>query len=255
MRWRSVVVTLLIAELLAGCGGDAEPTPADAGGTRSAPGSGGDPACSDTGLYCSKVADGTYFEVSASVSDGVLEVELTNESVWGATYAGWENGAPAVVVDDTLGKVLDVWGRTSSVSIRIALSPGATEGRMTLDGTVVSTKNASCGGDTRCAVHGEWVIAVQDGGVGTEGITISITPTSGVGPLYDDPSGLPDVNLGATSPWGAAHFANVAPGEVDVKTDPACTPNFGGWRSTKIDSVRVPIVAGFETHVGFYCAP
>jgi hypothetical protein len=32
-----------------------------------------------------------------------------------------------------------------------------------------------------------------------------------------------------------------------------CTSIFGGWSAPDPNAVRVPVVAGFETHVGFGC--
>jgi hypothetical protein len=93
--------------------------------------------------------------------------------------------------------------------------------------------------------------------VGLAGAVLTLSPSSGEGPIYADPSFMmADPLLQATSGIGFARFANVAPGVVEVQIGPStlsCASNFGGWTAPDANAARVPIVAGFETHTGFAC--
>ena len=78
-----------------------------------------------------------------------------------------------------------------------------------------------------------------------------------IGPVYLAEDGAPDSSLVATSTYGDAVFAGVAPGVVELTMGPAdvvCVPSFGGWPTSRQGSVRVPVVAGFETVVWMRCA-
>jgi len=92
---------------------------------------------------------------------------------------------------------------------------------------------------------------------GEAGVVPSMSPSSGEGPLYAGTSlQTPDPTLQATSSVGNARFAGVAPGTVELTLGPStltCTPTFGGWSAPVANAARVPILAGFETHVGFSC--
>jgi hypothetical protein len=92
---------------------------------------------------------------------------------------------------------------------------------------------------------------------GFAGATVSLTPASGVGPIYAGATfTMADPTLQATSTSGAARFAGLTPGTVEIQIAPgtlSCDPNFGGWSAPDANAVRAPIVAGFETHVGFGC--
>jgi hypothetical protein len=81
---------------------------------------------------------------------------------------------------------------------------------------------------------------------GLDGVTISIAPVSGVGPLYFEPNGKPDILRKATSTFSYALFSNLTPGVVEVMLGPealVCSPSYGGWPSDKRNTLRVPIVA------------
>lgn len=101
-------------------------------------------------------------------------------------------------------------------------------------------------------------VAVDQGTseTGVAGVAVSIAPAPGVGPLYAAAGGAtPDPALQATSSAGRARFAQVTPGTVTIDVAPgvlSCGLRFGGWDNGP-DSLRAPIVAGFETHVGFGC--
>ncbi len=92
---------------------------------------------------------------------------------------------------------------------------------------------------------------------GLTGAVVSIAPASGEGPIYAGQTfTVADPTLQATSTSGVARFANVGLGVVEVTIGPntlSCNPNFGGWSAPDPNAVRVPIVAGFETHVGLGC--
>jgi hypothetical protein len=92
---------------------------------------------------------------------------------------------------------------------------------------------------------------------GRANVVPSMSPSSGEGPIYAGTSlTMADPTLQATSSVGNARFANVSPGIVEVTLGPStltCTANFGGWSAPDANAVRVPIVAGFETHVGLAC--
>jgi hypothetical protein len=88
------------------------------------------------------------------------------------------------------------------------------------------------------------------------GLTMGLSPTSGKGPFYDNETGAPDGTLQATSAAGTGHFGGVGPGETEVTFGPSnlvCSATVGGWPSKDPSTVRVPIVAGFETLVGVRC--
>jgi hypothetical protein len=92
--------------------------------------------------------------------------------------------------------------------------------------------------------------------VGLEGVTLGVVPSSGTGPFYFAPKGVPDPALKATSTWSSSVFANLTPGVVEVTFGPGpvtCTPYAGGWPSLKPNTVRVPILAGLESRVIVQC--
>lgn len=104
---------------------------------------------------------------------------------------------------------------------------------------------------------------------GLEGVAFGIGPASDSGPLYAAPNEVFDQSLTATSTAGYARFAGTQPGELTVTVlsgAPSC--NFGvvegdgggadvalsgGWPSLKVEGMRLPALAGFETQFGFMC--
>jgi hypothetical protein len=91
---------------------------------------------------------------------------------------------------------------------------------------------------------------------GLDGVTLAAVPSSGTGPFYFAPKGVPDPALKATSTWSSSVFANLTPGVVEVTFGPenvTCTPYAGGWPSPKPNTVRVPILAGLESRVVLQC--
>jgi hypothetical protein len=69
------------------------------------------------------------------------------------------------------------------------------------------------------------------------------------------------VAAGATYPDASTGYVfgllvNVAPGEAEITFGPesvTCVPSYGGWPSKRPNSVRIPVVAGFETRVTMQC--
>jgi hypothetical protein len=95
--------------------------------------------------------------------------------------------------------------------------------------------------------------------LGVPGVKIALEPNSGKGPFYFGEDGSPTLSGLATSAVSIAFFANVAPGEATLTfAGPpglACKRSFGGWSAPGVDAVRIPVSAGFETHVAVSCVP
>jgi hypothetical protein len=91
---------------------------------------------------------------------------------------------------------------------------------------------------------------------GMEGLTMTIVLGSGKGPFYFDADSSPSPSRTSTSTWGAAVFANVTPGIVEILFSPesvSCVPSASGWAGQASNRVRVPVLAGYETHVSLRC--
>lgn len=70
--------------------------------------------------------------------------------------------------------------------------------------------------------------------LGLEGATVTITPTSGVGPVYTTEKNVPDQTLTATTKGGGAVWGGVTPGAVSMEvTAPGktCSAYKYGWAS------------------------
>lgn len=83
------------------------------------------------------------------------------------------------------------------------------------------------------------------------GASASMTPMSGIGPVYMDPSGLPDPRLHATSFYGRGFYFNVDPGMVEVtltSTRTCKARDVVAWPTNQPTTVRVPIRAGYLTY-------
>ncbi len=87
------------------------------------------------------------------------------------------------------------------------------------------------------------------------GATVAIDPSSGSGPVYASPDGLPDPNLTSTSSSGAYMFVN-DPGTVSMaatQTGLSCEPEMGVVGTTP-NSIVVPVEAGsFTIGTAFDC--
>ena len=82
------------------------------------------------------------------------------------------------------------------------------------------------------------------------------TVASKLGTIYFAPEGSPDMTRTVNSTFSSGLLLGVAPGVVELTMGPAdvtCVPGFGGWPSSRQGSVRVPLVAGFETRVSMKC--
>jgi hypothetical protein len=91
---------------------------------------------------------------------------------------------------------------------------------------------------------------------GLEGVTMTIDPPTGRGPVFFAPTSDPDPGRKATSTWSSGIFGAIAPGEVTLTLGPpsvTCTPLYGGWRSAAPNSIRLVVAAGFETVVTMAC--
>jgi hypothetical protein len=94
-------------------------------------------------------------------------------------------------------------------------------------------------------------VRLFDGGVakGLAGATVTLSPASGMGPIYVDPAFAPDRSLTATSSSGYVWFGNVAPGRVTITvsaTGKRCdTAGFtsGIWLDSGPNVISVPVVA------------
>jgi hypothetical protein len=67
---------------------------------------------------------------------------------------------------------------------------------------------------------------------------------------------MPDTLRKTTSTFSYALFANLTPGVVELTLGPealVCTASYGGWPSDKRNTLRAPIVAGFETRITVVC--
>jgi hypothetical protein len=91
---------------------------------------------------------------------------------------------------------------------------------------------------------------------GLDGVVMSIDPPASRGATYLGDNGVAQPLFPATSTSGGALFVEVTPGVVELTMGPAgvtCVPWYGGWPSSRPNSVRVPVVAGFESQVGMHC--
>jgi hypothetical protein len=101
------------------------------------------------------------------------------------------------------------------------------------------------------------LIFFRGNGTDVTGVTATIAPSSGVGPVFVDASGAPDSSLTGTSSaqWGL--FGNVAPGDVEVTiTHPShsCKKQVIGWSAAGATG-RVPVTAGYLVAITAECSP
>ena len=86
---------------------------------------------------------------------------------------------------------------------------------------------------------------------GQDGVTASLSPSSGKGPFYLSASNLPDLNLTQTSTSGFGLFNNVDPGTVEIDLthgSKSCQvlPT-AAWAGSSPSKSKVPVVAGYLT--------
>ena len=94
------------------------------------------------------------------------------------------------------------------------------------------------------------------GGLASEiitGVTARLSPASGTGPVYADPSGDPDPSLTATVSSNLVLFGNVAPGPVTITVNAGAktcnTPEklSGAWPASGPDTLPVFVAGGSMT--------
>jgi hypothetical protein len=101
--------------------------------------------------------------------------------------------------------------------------------------------------------------AEASNGSGHPGVSFQFAPAPSAGPLYPGAADQLDAGGTSTSTWGegfATFPASVT--AVTITFPPAtlsCTSVFGGWGVPAANAVNVPLLAGFETHVGQACLP
>jgi hypothetical protein len=101
-----------------------------------------------------------------------------------------------------------------------------------------------------------WFSTRTLGPLGTAGRTFELINGEGKAYYYDE-QGYWDATLTATSRWGWGGFAEVPPGEVEIRvggTSERCVV-WHGWPGTIENSIRMPIRAGFLTNVWVDCWP
>jgi hypothetical protein len=101
--------------------------------------------------------------------------------------------------------------------------------------------------------------STADGQQGEEGATFQLTPSASGGPTYLDASYVADPGATSTSTTGLVIASFSSPVTtvtiVYLPNTLPCSPSFGGWPAPGANSVLVPLLAGFETHVGQECDP
>jgi hypothetical protein len=167
-----------------------------------------------------------------------LVVPAHGESIVTVSAEGF---APRLYAITTIGKSLTNWSMTLETAAFAAsrYAKLALPGPDATSGAILATAQAPAGN-----AHG------------LEGVAISIDPPSKLGTIYFGPDGSPDMTRTVTSTFSSGLLPGVAPAVVELTMGPAdvsCVPGFGGWPSRRPGSVRVPVVAGFETRVSMKC--
>jgi len=98
----------------------------------------------------------------------------------------------------------------------------------------------------------------HQGGGAFAGQTVALSPASGSGPVYADPSGNPDPSLSAITSNGYALFGGLTPGKIEITaTGATCTPvsTVGGmWTSTTPHTIAGAVAADSITRMSITCA-
>jgi len=247
---RAVVVALL--GLVAGCGAGTAEWRGDGaadGGLDAVEGDGPETV----------VFGGTVYRIKSDLSLLGAEVCLLNQA------------QPTCDLTDSVGRFRFIVPAESNQAVSIT-APGFAgvvlafrAGRFDLTTFSVALQSATDEKTYYSAAGIEWpsmsngflLIFTRDiSGSSLEGVTSSLSPATGSGPIYDDPMGVADKTLQATSMNGTVHFGGVGPGTIDVGFGPSkllCSAFVGGWPSPNTNAVQVPVVAGFETLLGVNC--
>jgi hypothetical protein len=97
----------------------------------------------------------------------------------------------------------------------------------------------------------------SNGQGGEAGVSFQLTPAASNGPFYIDATD--DAGAAGTSTSTAGFAIAAYPSSVASTTivylpqTLSCSSNFGGWPAQGVNAVLVPLLAGFETHVGQGC--
>lgn len=102
------------------------------------------------------------------------------------------------------------------------------------------------------------ILAIFHGGGGAYvGQTVALSPASGQGPVYVDPSGVPDPTLTAVTSDGYVLFGGLTPGRIEITTTGgACTPatfTSDMWVSSKPHTIAGEVAAGSFTRMSIVC--
>lgn len=87
--------------------------------------------------------------------------------------------------------------------------------------------------------------------------TATLSPSSGVGPVYYGTTGVPDPALTSTSQLSLVTWGNVGPGTYDLSIGPSgvqCARGLNGWPATGQAVARIPVRAGEETRLILACS-
>ncbi len=93
-------------------------------------------------------------------------------------------------------------------------------------------------------------MVAKDLATNLDALTATLDPKSGGGPFLIAAASPPPADQ--KDVFHNVAFSNVAPGTVEISFGPSsldCTPAFGAWSTGKPNTVRVPVIAGFETEV------
>jgi hypothetical protein len=98
-------------------------------------------------------------------------------------------------------------------------------------------------------------LAQIDARAGAADVTVSLAPTSGIGPFYFDTMANPDKTLVKTSATGEAWLLNVDAADYVVVFQSAsgCTIQPSSWKGNMPGRARVRTVAGYWTNVDAKC--
>lgn len=123
----------------------------------------------------------------------------------------------------------------------------------------VDLLSAHAGFTYPAAGKGFVLVSVFHGGGGAfAGQTVALSPASGAGPVYADPSGNPDPSLSAITSNGYVLFGGLTPGKIEITaTGATCTPvsTVGGmWASAKPHTIAGVVAADSITRMSVTCA-
>lgn len=135
---------------------------------------------------------------------------------------------------------------------------GSVAGSLTIPGATLDPSSVPVAVDSSKGIVATF--AVTTSGTGAIGARPTLTPESGNGPYFVTAQNVLDVSADSFVDKTAIYF-NVAPGTYEVAFDepqhdcaPATIP-FGFGFAAGPSSVKVPVIAGYETICGVLCTP